>query len=213
MNVQELGAGAVGANRTLRTGLALTGLAALTMPAGAEIFSITGLEKVVEPGESYYLSGIPQLEIGAQTYGTANLPDKSVTYHDRILFTNHYTYDPNNSKTLVSGSWVGMSALGEVIGPAGPAGPYSYSYVPEYAVLQDAYLGIRFMEGGHNHYGWLNVSVDKQVIIHGFGYNDVADATIRAGQISAVPEPSTLTFFAMGGIAIAGMRRRRRAAS
>jgi hypothetical protein len=117
MNVQELGAGAVGANSTLRTGLALAGLAALTMPAGAEIFSITGIEKVVEPGESYYLPGIPQLKIGAERYGLVEgpLPDKSVTYHDRILFTSQDTFDPNNSKTLLSGSWTGLSAQGEVI--------------------------------------------------------------------------------------------------
>jgi hypothetical protein len=74
-------------------------------------------------------------------------------------------------------------------------------------------VGIRFMENGQNYYGWVNVSVDKQVVIHGFGYNDVADATIRAGQISTVPEPGTLAFFAAGVVGIAAIRRRHITAS
>jgi len=66
-------------------------------------------------------------------------------------------------------------------------------------------------------YGWAKVStvtnlneigVSGDVILHGYAYESTPNTAIAAG---AVPEPTSLAIFAMGGAGIAAWKRRRKA--
>jgi hypothetical protein len=106
-------------------------------------------------------------------------------------------------------------SAGDVIGPGG--------FIPPNTTLssgltgfEDAYLGISVFEGDQTYYGWVNFSIPDQAgaqfVIDGFGYNDEAGASIRAGQTTDIPEPGTLALLAAGVMGVAaGSARRRRA--
>lgn len=56
----------------------------------------------------------------------------------------------------------------------------------------DRYIGVRFEISGNTHYGWVLINFDhlvspKKALIKEFGYNDVADSPISAGQTSGPP--------------------------
>jgi hypothetical protein len=222
MNHEQSGTSVAGPDTKLRTSLALAGMAAtLSMPAGAAIVSITDLEKHIAPGESYSLPGIPTLEFSTQSvtdvdkYGAVHVS----TYGS---FSSHPIYDNSGPKSqLVSGAWAGVSrtfngvfgpdsvfAAGDVMGPSDSVFYSSLSHISGY---DDAYFSLMFGSQTEMHYGWVHFSFaqgSSDFVIHGFGYNDEPFATIRAGETSQVPEPSTLALLACGVIAAGSVRRR-----
>ncbi len=75
------------------------------------------------------------------------------------------------------------------------------------------FLGLRFEITGVAHYGWADITVDRdnmQVTLHRFGYNDVGGEDIHAGP--PVPEPSSALLLAMGAAGLAAYRRKKKAA-
>lgn len=210
-------AATAGAQGKLHASVALAGLAAtMSMPAGAAIVSVADLNKAIGHGETYYLPGVPYIRFGASQYCLhLNLPDKSCTYQTYGWVTTQVTWGEPKMPP-VSGGWfaAGVSA-GDVIGPGAidPSGR-NYSTSP-WETYDHVYMALEFLEAGDRHYGWVNFSVpqgDGDFIIHAFGYNDAPNASIRVGQTTDIPEPSTLALLAVGVVgAAAGSARRRRA--
>lgn len=191
-----------------RAGVALAGMAAtLSMPAGAAIVSVADLEHEIAYGESYSLPGLPQLGFTAGHLCV----DKCTAFRPTGSFYSITTWDKN---TPTSGGHLGLGvSAGDVIGPGGFIPPYP---TLELTDLEDAYLGISVFQGDQTFYGWVNFSIPNQAgaqfVIHGFGYNDEAGASIRAGQTTDIPEPGTLALLAAGAVGVAaGSARRRRA--
>lgn len=208
------GAGLPGAQGKLRASIALAGLATtLSAPAGAAIVSVSDLDLTIEPGQTYSLPGMPHLELESG-YTCTNFEGKVCVRQTYGVFRVWGVY-AGSPKTLVSGAWVdlGVSA-GTLIGPAG-LDPSGVGASTNTSVYDDAYAAIEFMEWGERHYGWINFSVpegNSDFVIHGYGYNDVAGASIRAGQTTDIPEPGTLALLAAGMIGAAAGRAHRRAA-
>ena len=79
-----------------------------------------------------------------------------------------------------------------------------------------AYLGVRFDASGQDHLGWVQITVNNRdtssLQVDGYAYNDVAGAPINAGDLGAVPEPTSLLLFASGAAGVLALRRRRKAA-
>jgi hypothetical protein len=200
-----------------RASVALAGMAAtLSMPAGAAIVSVADLEHVITSGESYSIPGLPRLEFSVGQYCV----DKACTsFHPWAGAQSVWTWGPTdaNGKTSpTSGGYLGLGvSVGDVIGPGGFI-PTDTSLNSALTGVEDAYLGISVFEGDETHYGWVHFSVpnraETEFVIHGFGYNDEAGASIRAGQTTDIPEPGTLALLAAGAVGVAaGSARRRRA--
>ena len=69
-------------------------------------------------------------------------------------------------------------------------------------------MGVEFYIGDNIHYGWINLVVAEFIPyaeIYGWAYESEPGKPIIAG---AVPEPSTLALFALGGGLLAAKRRR-----
>ena len=200
-----------------RAGVALAGMAAtLSMPAGAAIVSVADLEHVIASGESYSLPGLPQLEFRAGQYCVDKACTSFSPWGDFRSITTWGPADANGKSTATSGGHMGLGvAAGDVIGPGGYVPP-ELSLSSWLTGVEDAYLGISVFQGDETFYGWVNFSIPNQAgaqfVIHGFGYNDEAGASIRAGQTTDVPEPGTLALLAAGAVGVAaGSARRRRA--
>lgn len=199
-----------------RASVALAGMAAtLSMPAGAAIVSVADLEHEIAVGDSYSLPGLAQLEFTAGH----NCVDKACTsFRTWGVFDSIPGWGPidaNGKSTQVSGGHFGLGvSAGDVIGPGGFVPPNSN--LAALSGMEDVYLGISVFEGDETYYGWVNFSIPDragaQFVIHGFGYNDEAGASIRAGQTTDIPEPGTLALLAAGVMGVtAGSARRRRA--
>ncbi len=87
-----------------------------------------------------------------------------------------------------------------------------YSYYPGDGSLLpegvETYLGVRFPfeEGGDMHYGWIGVVRTVEALdAFAWGYETEPGVSIAAG----APEPGTLAVLVLGGMALAGCRRRR----
>lgn len=79
-------------------------------------------------------------------------------------------------------------------------------------VGQHAYMGVEFQRAGATHYGWLLLNVAPAYpsgLIESWAWDTRPDASILAG---AIPEPSTLALFAVGGILLWVRGRRNHAA-
>lgn len=79
-------------------------------------------------------------------------------------------------------------------------------------------VGFRFQNeanGNQTHYGWVRVSLggtltSPRALVE-YAYDDIAGTSIAAGDIGAIPEPSTFGLLAAGAMGLATFRRRRRA--
>jgi hypothetical protein len=75
------------------------------------------------------------------------------------------------------------------------------------------YVGIKFLEDGQEHYGWVqlqNAGCDCFWLSPGgWAYNTVANAPINAGQTTATPEPPTLGLLALGSLGLGFWRKRK----
>ena len=199
-----------------RASVALAGMAAtLSMPAGAAIVSVADLEHEIASGESYSMTGLPQLAFRA---GQSCVDKACTSFRTWGAFDSIPGWAPigaNGKSTQVSGGHFGLGvSAGDVIGPGGLIPPNSA--LAAMSGIEDAYLGISVFEGDQTYYGWVNFSIPNQAgaqfVIHGFGYNDEAGASIRAGQTTDIPEPGTLALLAAGTVGVAaGSARRRRA--
>ena len=89
-----------------------------------------------------------------------------------------------------------------------------YTDNPGGAFLSRGFLGVSFDIDGFTHYGWVDLEVDsfvQAITIRGWGYEDVAGASINAGEgQEAIPEPATLVTLAMGAAGLYAWRRGRR---
>ncbi|MEZ7968467.1 MAG: PEP-CTERM sorting domain-containing protein [Rubritalea sp.] len=82
------------------------------------------------------------------------------------------------------------------------------------SVGETAFFGLTFDLGGNTHYGWAQISnsAPNKYVLHGFGYNDQADASsVTSDTVDAVPDPSSLALLALGATGL--MRRRRQKAA
>jgi hypothetical protein len=90
----------------------------------------------------------------------------------------------------------------------GGTGPWAGDNTP-------AFAGFRFDDDlGNDHFGWMQLSVDPTTgaaLVLDWAYNDVANASIIAGDMGtpAVPEPGTLILAGFAVVAAAAGRRRR----
>lgn len=78
--------------------------------------------------------------------------------------------------------------------------------------VTSGYLGVRFTQTGQDYLAWahLDLAPDaSSVTLNGYGYNDVAGASINAGD-GAVPEPSSFALFALGAAGVLALRQRRK---
>lgn len=61
-------------------------------------------------------------------------------------------------------------------------------------------------------YGWLEISIENgDVTLDQFAFQDIANAAAVIPSAAAVPEPLTMSLFAVGGAAVLAARRRKRA--
>lgn len=75
-------------------------------------------------------------------------------------------------------------------------------------VGQHAYMGVEFQRAGATHYGWVLLNIAGNYpsgTIESWAWDTRPGASILAG---AVPEPSTWSLFALGGLAMWHFRRR-----
>jgi hypothetical protein len=71
---------------------------------------------------------------------------------------------------------------------------------------QQGYIGVQFTIDSNTHYGWMAATVsDNRLILSRWGYNDVANEPIKAGD--TIPEPGTLAFLAAGAGCLMALRR------
>jgi hypothetical protein len=83
------------------------------------------------------------------------------------------------------------------------------SYSGPWANTSAGYLGLKFTTSGQTHLGWADIAIDRgtpSLTLRSYAYNDVANASINAGE---VPEPSSLALFAIGAAGVLALRRRR----
>lgn len=96
------------------------------------------------------------------------------------------------------------------------------SLAGNFAGVTEKYVGFRLHLSSNEDlvYGWLRVSVTAQIdanvadgdlVLHEWAYESTANTPITAGS-AAVPEPTSLAIFAMGGVGVAAWKRRRKAA-
>jgi hypothetical protein len=211
----ESGAATARAEGKPRASVALAGLAAasLSAPAVGAIVSVTDLDVVVEPGQVYTLPGVPQLEFSAFTQCSAwSGPKTCSAYQTHGQVIGRFTQDPG-TKAIITGAFSAMGVVpGDVIGPDGFDPPPGHLW--DVVGFEDAYFAVEIIDDKQSYFGWVNFSVPAggDFVVHGFGYNDVAGASIRVGQTTDIPEPDTLALLAAGVVgAAAGSARRRRA--
>lgn len=200
---------------------ALAGMAAtLAMPAGAAIVSNPNLEAVVDPFSGYQLPGIPQIDFSNGSECLEYSGKTCLASRSRVIVQGQATFDDaNQSKSIAGRSGLDVSA-GSVIGPGGYMPPYLTEVIRP--GTEDAYLAIMFVVDQDEHYGWVHFSLPEgpanvphslsSLVIHGYGYNDTAGASIRAGQTTDIPEPGTLALLAAGVVGVGAGAARRRAA-
>lgn len=91
-----------------------------------------------------------------------------------------------------------------------------------FAGVTEKYVGFRLHLSSNEDlvYGWLRFSVTAQIdanvadgdlVLHEWAYESTANTPITADS-AAVPEPTSLAIFAMGGVGVAAWKRRRKAA-
>lgn len=84
-----------------------------------------------------------------------------------------------------------------------------YYYAGNFSA-KDAFIGLEFQAGGHNYYGWMEVTnyfniAAGQVV--GWAYETIPNTPILAGD---VPEPSAVALIALGGgMVLLGLNRKR----
>lgn len=82
----------------------------------------------------------------------------------------------------------------------------------------NAYLGLIFTSSSEQYTGWAQINVDvngsfaaESATLVDYAYDTTPGESIAAGQTTAIPEPSSLALFALGGGALLALLRRRRA--
>ena len=112
-----------------------------------------------------------------------------------------------------------------------PFDPPFYFYSGYWQNNTVAFLGVTFQRSGNTYYGWAEMSVDVTVPpgapVFSFSAADTSGPTASAylysiaynnvpnGQIvtpSGIPEPASLSLFALGAIGVAALKKRRKAA-
>ena len=214
------GADAPQMDSKLTISFAVAGMAAtLATPAGAAIVSNANLEAIVELGWSYQLPGIPQINFYNDSECLQYSGKVCLASRSQVAVFGLLTWDDNQVKSTTGRSGLDVSA-GSVIGPGGYMPPYDTTLISP--GTEDAYLAIMFVVDQDEHYGWVHFSLPEgpanvahslsSFVIHGYGYNDTAGASIRAGQTTDIPEPGTLALLAAGVVGMGAGAARRRAA-
>ena len=75
----------------------------------------------------------------------------------------------------------------------------------------DAMLGVKFDISGNDHFGWIRLNVSPGitgVTVLDWAYDDISNAPIHAGTTGVIPEPHSLSLFALGALGIYAWRRR-----
>lgn len=95
------------------------------------------------------------------------------------------------------------------------------SLTGNFAGATEKYVGFRLHLSSNEDlvYGWVKLSImevlwdypEGDMIIHEWAYESTPNTPIAAGS-AAVPEPTSLAIFAMGGVGVAAWKRRRKAA-
>jgi hypothetical protein len=83
-----------------------------------------------------------------------------------------------------------------------------------WAPTPEAYLGFYFEGSGGPQAGWAHILTladedTASFTLYDYAYQTDAYAPIMAGQTSVIPEPSTMSLIALGGIGLIALRRRR----
>jgi hypothetical protein len=82
-----------------------------------------------------------------------------------------------------------------------------------WATSSHGYLGVSFTVSSQQYLGWAELQLDNgtpSATLVSYAYNDEAGQAIAAGD-TGVPEPSSLTLFALGAAGVLALRRRRQA--
>ena len=165
---------------------------------------------------SVLLTVVPQV---AGAYGDSDLVDVNVTVDDNDLF--NYTTNGGVDFGTVSFSSNGfvfrsvddliVEALGGDMRLPGDANGDGTVNISDFAILRNNFgnsMGVTFMTGDFNEDGVVNIS-DFAILRNNFGTSLTGgqSATVDAWYASVVPEPTTATVLALGGLA--ALRRRR----
>jgi uncharacterized protein YjdB len=131
----------------------------------------------------------------------------------------HLSFSGNNLDMMLKGTatnpfggrYLDPLTKGTAIGPGanwGKSFPEPFVgdvYDPNFMGLGDRYAGVRFQENGFNYYGWilLNLDANQTLTVKGFAYENVANATINAGDTAGGAPPilvNTLSIYGANGI-------------
>lgn len=130
---------------------------------------------------------------------------------DAFTALNDGTYIQNlNAGDLIDSS--GFTTVPTFNGLIG----YGYGYGETFNPPNNSgYVGVSILVGGNTHYGWIQLANLTEIsdgngnngVVVDWAYNDVAGASIEAGQ---VPEPGSLALLALGAVGM--MTRRKKSA-
>jgi len=188
------------------------GLALLADKADAQSFDLYSTPATLS-GQSLVLNWNPNSSYSINIYGFGK-------QGPAFLDPSIYHSDPEGGGFYSSaevGSWGGsLSATSELSGGAviglGTSFNAYYSYRPANSSSL-SYMGLAYDLGGGNYdYGWISYSTSSDsstITFLGAAMNTTPNQSITAGQLSAVPEPSTYTLFGLGALALVVAYRRK----
>jgi PEP-CTERM motif len=153
------------------------------LAAGATDFTLT-VSSTTSPSTTISVAPAPGglLDVGPLAYGTP------ITLADTTLSG---TTNLVQIKGSSSGAWLNFSS--------------------------PAYLGVQFYASSQPYLAWVELQLDQNApsaTLLGWAYNDQPFESINAGDtgLATIPEPSSLTLFALGAAGVLALRRRRRTA-
>jgi hypothetical protein len=168
----------------------------------------------------------------ANSRGLGGFADIGFGYVGQGAVSNVNASHPNFLKRFASGANI-SGGLGEFhrgidhdkLIQRAPGGTQDFGFWP--LKSNTGFVGVRFVTAGNTRsgsgggfdYGWLRLSfqtfdgVPDEITLIDYAYNDVANASIQAGQeTSATPEPASaaMMLLATGAAGLLAMRRRRK---
>ena len=168
-----------------------------------------GGESYTEPNTGTTLESAP-LASGASV-GSGNTFGGAFTLFEDYGYYSEYSYEYSSSGCGYKGEYPCYAT--------GYSGPYYNTYGSWPDSGTPYYLGVSFTRGGQTYYGWAEVATyvttgSAEVVLYGYAFNDVAGASILAGEMTnPVPEPKpTMALLALGAVGVMALRRRRNAA-
>jgi len=231
-----MGADTVGLGRqpncTTRTGFEkrlaiymLAGGAILAAPVAsrAGTISYSGIQNIVVTGPGSYdldlnADLITDFTLSAQIgddFGKVSVTpsaDNSVATDGSFKVT---AFQPSDQINLAAGNWKRHSAFNMVSVRYNKSSSKSTTVGNWDPDGTPAYLGLRFVISGNTHYGWAQVatnvsSASSRFQLIDWAYEIRPDTGIHVGDtVGEVPEPSTLSLFALGAAGLLAWRRRK----